>query len=444
MNPSYCLAFYGDDFTGSTDALAFLEEAGIKTILFFEPPTLDILQKYPHIQAFGVAGMSRAMSPEQMQKQLNNDFAQLCQLPVKHIHYKVCSTFDSAPHIGNIGVAIEIGLAVFQHRFVPIVVTAPALGRYVLFGNLFARMGIGSQGEMYRLDRHPSMQKHPITPANEADLRLHLGKQTSLSIGLLDILQVAQPLDILQNKLKQLLDNQDKIVFIDALNEDNLTHIGGFLEQQIEPHKPFFSVGSSGVEVALSNHWQKQGLFNPPTAWQTSTSVDTLLVISGSCSPVTSQQIAWACDNGFESISLDTEQLTNELAYWQPYAQQAIACIEKGRSVIIHSSPTTNHNLGEAIPAHLIGYVLGMIAKATIEATRLKRLLIAGGDTSSYAARALGIEAIEMLHPLFAGAPLCRAISSNDAINGLEVNVKGGQVGSESYFGIVAQGGSHT
>ncbi len=442
MNPSYYLAFYGDDFTGSTDALAFLEEAGIKTVLFFEPPTLEILQKYPHIQAFGVAGMTRAMPPAQMREQLSKDFAQLGRLPIRHIHYKVCSTFDSAPHIGNIGVAIETGLAIFQNRFVPIVVTAPALGRYVLFGNLFARMGIGSQGEMYRLDRHPSMQKHPITPADEADLRLHLGKQTSLPIGLLDILQVAQPLTILQEKINQRIDNQEKIIFIDALHEDNLTHIGGFLEQQIEPDKPFFSVGSSGVEVALSNHWKSQELFSKPSSWAMPTAVNALLVISGSCSPVTSKQITWACNNGFERISLDTESLQNEVAYWQPYVQQAIVHIQQGKSVIIHSSPTTA-TVTKAIPAYLIGHILGTIAQKVIQNTGIKRLLIAGGDTSSYAARALGIEAIEMLHPLFAGAPLCRAISSDEAINGLEVNVKGGQVGSENYFGIVAQGSSH-
>jgi uncharacterized protein YgbK (DUF1537 family) len=64
-------------------------------------------------------------------------------------------------------------------------------------------------------------------------------------------------------------------------------------------------------------------------------------------------------------------------------------------------------------------------------------LLIAGGDTSSYAARALEIEALEMIAPVVKGAPLCRVYSSNEAINGLEVNVKGGQVGAADYFGLV-------
>ena len=64
----------------------------------------------------------------------------------------------------------------------------------------------------------------------------------------------------------------------------------------------------------------------------------------------------------------------------------------------------------------------------------VKRIIIAGGDTSSYAARAMDIEAVEMIAPFGHGAPLCKAISTNKNINGLEVNFKGGQVGSESYF----------
>jgi uncharacterized protein YgbK (DUF1537 family) len=33
------LAFYGDDFTGSTDALEALTSAGLRSVLFLEPPT---------------------------------------------------------------------------------------------------------------------------------------------------------------------------------------------------------------------------------------------------------------------------------------------------------------------------------------------------------------------------------------------------------------------
>ena len=55
------------------------------------------------------------------------------------------------------------------------------------------------------------------------------------------------------------------------------------------------------------------------------------------------------------------------------------------------------------------------------------------------AARELGIEAVEMIAPLAPGAPLCRAHAPGTVVHGLEVNVKGGQVGAPDYFGTAGQ-----
>ena len=64
------LAFYGDDFTGSTDALEFLTLSSVKTILFLSNPTLADLKQFPDLQAVGVAGKSRSMSPSEMETEL--------------------------------------------------------------------------------------------------------------------------------------------------------------------------------------------------------------------------------------------------------------------------------------------------------------------------------------------------------------------------------------
>src|SRR6185503_4084087 len=94
---------------------------------------------------------------------------------------------------------------IFRQRFVPVVVGAPGLGRYCVFGNLFARMGIGSAGKIFRLDRHPSMSVHPVTPAEESDLRRHLAKQTKKRIGLVDVLVLDRSLDETREALNRAL-----------------------------------------------------------------------------------------------------------------------------------------------------------------------------------------------------------------------------------------------
>jgi uncharacterized protein YgbK (DUF1537 family) len=182
------LSFYGDDFTGSTDALESLALAGLRTMLFTSVPTPVQLAEHRDLDAFGVAGMTRAMGPQEMERELRPALVALRELGAPNVHYKVCSTFDSSPTVGSIGRVIDIAWEIFEPRFVPMLVGAPALGRYCIFGNLFARCG--TESEPYRLDRHPSMSRHPVTPMNEADLRVHLCKQTSKSIGLFDIVQL--------------------------------------------------------------------------------------------------------------------------------------------------------------------------------------------------------------------------------------------------------------
>lgn len=445
------LAFYGDDFTGSTDALEFLNRAGARTVLFMEPPGPQQLARYPGLQAIGIAGMTRSMSPENMEKTLEPAFAALNQLDVPHIHYKVCSTFDSSPTTGSIGKAMEIGASVFSPEFIPLLAAAPALGRYCLFGNLFARMGTGGQGPVYRLDRHPSMSRHPVTPAGESDLRLHLSQQTRKKTGLLDILQVTGGLAEARQALNTLIGQGAEIVLFDALYEEQLPAIGELIDSCAMKGKKLFSVGSSGIEMALGAHWTAQGRFRPVQNWKDPGKAEPLLVISGSCSPVTRTQIARAVSRGFSEVVLDGGTTGGEDAV-QPavekYVPLVISLMKKGRNVILHTGAGIAGHAGAEIAAHTVapgaaihfGTILGRVARAAAEQTPLRRLVIAGGDTSGHAARELGIEALEMIAPITPGAPLCKAFAPGSPADGLEVNFKGGQVGTEDHFEMVLRG----
>ncbi|GAB3913956.1 four-carbon acid sugar kinase family protein [Mucilaginibacter boryungensis] len=452
------LAYYGDDFTGSTDALEFLSRAGVKTVLFIEPPTTTQLSKYKNLQAIGVAGNTRALPPDEMEQELIPAFSALKDLGASHVHYKVCSTFDSSPAIGSIGRAADVGAKVFKAPFIPLLVAAPPLGRYCLYGNLYARMGIGSQGEIYRLDRHPSMSRHPSTPMNEADLRLHLSKQTQQQIGLMDILSIDQ--DAAEDKLETLIGSGSEIVLFDALYTEQLLPIAELIDQYADKTQPLFSIGSSGIEMALGQLWEQQGLTQPIIDWPAAGKAKSMLVVSGSCSPVTAKQIEYAVKKGFASVAIDTVALATAAdisAMVKQYVAEVTGLMEQGKHVIIHTSlgaddpriadthkVFTDKGLTEATirskTAQLYGQVLGQIASGVAGQIKLQRLVIAGGDTSSFVARTMGIEAVEMIAPVSPGAPLCRAYAPGTAIDGIEVNFKGGQVGAEDYFVKVKEG----
>ena len=90
------------------------------------------------------------------------------------MNYKVCSTLDSSPEIGSIGRAIEIGADLFSLQVVPVLVAAPQMRRYQCFGHLFA----GMEEAVFRLDQHPVMSSHPVTPIDESDVAKHVSKQS--------------------------------------------------------------------------------------------------------------------------------------------------------------------------------------------------------------------------------------------------------------------------
>lgn len=452
------LAFYGDDFTGSTDAMEILERAGVRTALFIEPPQPEDWERLPDIRAVGIAGMTRAMAPQQMEETLRPAFEILKASGARHVHYKVCSTFDSSPAIGSIGKAIDTGAAIFENRFTSMVVAAPSLGRYCAFGNLFARMGIGSNGSIYRLDRHPSMSRHPTTPSDESDLRLHLSKQSVKSCGLIDILQIEAGFATTSSLLEKTGEEHDVVLF-DGLYEHQMSRIGALIDPLGKPGNPHFSVGSSGVEMALTGHWLDQNSTTRPSEWPEPGEASPLLVVSGSCSPVTSRQIDHALANGFTEIALDTRCIAaSELPLtFEQEIGQGIALMKLGRSVIIHTSKSTQDERFtgsnallqqrgftpaeiQGITSKLYGEALGRIVLGIAASVPVKRLVIAGGDTSGVVARTLGIKAVRMLAPLSPGAPLCRAYAPGSPAEGMEVNFKGGQVGAEDYFEVLRRG----
>lgn len=449
------LAYYGDDFTGSTDALEFLTLAGVKTVLFLQKPTQKDLDRFPGIQAIGLAGKSRSLSPSEMEAELFPAFENLKEFGPKHFHYKVCSTFDSAPHVGNIGKAIEIGSRVFEQKTVLVSPSAPHLGRFCVFGNLFARMGTIGNGEIYRIDRHPSMSKHPVTPALEGDLTLHLAKQTEKSIGLVNLTTIEKGTS---EVLEAVNDSKTEILFFDGFNLEHLKTIGSVFNQ-LATEKTLFSVGSSGIEMALGLDWKAEKIIGKEIAFESPGEVSPLLVLSGSCSPVTSGQIEYALQNGFQEIALESKavDIQNQEAIIKRIISQIVANFNNGKSTILHTSTgsddpriaeTESYFKAKGISANEIqkqcssiyGSVLGQITKEVLKAVPLKRILFAGGDTSSYAASELDILALEMIAPIAPGAPLCKAVSDNEWVNGIEMNFKGGQVGTADYFIKVLKG----
>lgn len=438
------VAFYGDDFTGSSAAMEVLAFAGLETILFLAPPSPQRLAAFRHYRAIGIAGVARSRPPAWMDEHLPPVFETLQRIGAPVVHYKVCSTFDSAPHIGNIGRAAEIGRRIFG-GWIPLVVSDPGMGRFQAFGNLFAH----ANGVGHRLDRHPTMSVHPTTPMHEADLGRHLAVQTDLRVGLVDFASMKRGQgDAL---LAQEIERGAAIVSLDVLDTETLREAGRLIWTR-GGDMPFV-LGSQGVEQALVAHWREAGLIPASNTAVACARVARIAAVSGSVSPITAAQIEHAASQGFELIALDARcaidagQLAPET---DRVTQAALDALERGRDPLVFTASGPQDPRVEAFRAAVqasdtpiatvndrLGAALGDILHALVRRAGLRRVVISGGDTSSHATSRLGIDALTAIAPLAPGVPLCRAHATDPAIDGLEIALKGGQTGAPDFFTAV-------
>lgn len=122
-----------------------------------------------------------------MDRELIPAFETMKACQPKIMHYKICSTFDSSSGIGSIGHVIQLARRFEPDlSYVPLLVGAPGLRRYTVFGHHF----VADMGVVHWLDRHPTMSHHPKTPMHESDLRLHLSEQIAARMELMSLLDL--------------------------------------------------------------------------------------------------------------------------------------------------------------------------------------------------------------------------------------------------------------
>lgn len=443
------VAWYGDDYTGAAATMEVLTFAGLPSVLFLDVPTPEQVQRFDHVRGIGIAGSARSRSPAWMDEELPPVFAFLAGLNAPLFHYKICSTLDSTPSTGSIGRAAELAFDATGASWAALLPAAPAIGRYQAFGTLFAAAGEA----VHRLDRHPVMAHHPVTPMDEADVCLHLSRQTTLPLGLvpLDALQSAVDAD---RRLGRETADGARIIAIDTVDDTTLSQAGRLIWNADDDRK--LAIGSQGVEYALVRHWRDEGLLpeDPPTP--RAAKVDRMVAAAGSVSSTTDVQIAWAEANGFSGVRVDPRGALQTGSARQNWVKSAIdvAMAAEGNPIVFSARGPDDQAIADfretavtaGIPAEQanaeLGAGLGDILAGLIERTGCQRAAIAGGDTSSHAAQRLGIFALTAMAATVPGAALCRAHRHDTNAAPLEIALKGGQMGTPDYFGQIRDGGA--
>ncbi|MBC2860833.1 four-carbon acid sugar kinase family protein [Stappia sp. 28M-7] len=411
--------FIADDFTGASDTLATLAEAGIAARLCVEGPSLSRLPETPRGQgafpAVGIATDFRACAPQAVEPRLRALMPMVRARQPRFVHYKICSTFDSAPHVGNVGAAVAVLEEELSPALTVILGGQPSLQRFCLFGTLFAR---APDGAVHRIDRHPVMSRHPVTPMGEADLRRHLAAQ-----GLGDLALLARPeLAGAAAVLAAMAEGGGRRVLVDAVDDTDIEMLGLALSL-LETHgRPLLLVGASGVAEAVAGKAAAAG----SGASALGPVAGPRLALAGSRSAATAAQVAAA--SRYTRLPLGAKDIAGEGR--EACAARCAQMLAAGTNVLAHLDPEADYGLApDALSESLAELAARILALHPVAA-----LAVAGGDTSGAVVRRLGFDSLSFEARAGSGVAVCRGHAPGTLLEGMRLLLKGGQVGPLDLF----------
>lgn len=432
------VGFYGDDFTGSSENLAQFHRNGLKTRLFLKVPPIDVLTvAAKDLDVVGFAGTARALDNSQIMPEVAPALQALRALGCTFVQYKICSTFDSAPDVGNFAYVAEQMVEGDGDVDLFVLAATPDFGRYTAFGNHYAKFG----SDVVRLDRHPSMSNHPRTPMKEADLREHLSKLCTRAFSNIHVTDIRGR--DLKSRYAKLLNDKIGVIF-DGIDNSDLEIVA---EAVWERHKerPVFAIAAQGLAQLLGKHLARQKV--PGELIEVRTTIapaSNLLVLSGSCAIQTGKQIDAAERSGWATIELNPRELADSDAVARKVDELKPRILENltsGRPTIVFTARGNDmdREAFEDVPPHLIGEAYANLMIAARKEARTQRVVLAGGDSSSYAVRKSDADSLTIkVFDRVQHGHLCELMGGG--LDGLEVLLKGGQVGDDDYFIRVLNG----
>ena len=406
-----CIA---DDFTGATDLAGLLARSGVSVSLRLGIPETPPSDTAP----FEVIALKCRTAPvDEAVGECRAALAWLRAAGAQRFFWKYCSTFDSTAqgNIGPVAEALMDDLGADQTIYCP---AFPENGRSIFMGNLF----VGQQP----LAESP-MKDHPLTPMRDSNLMRLLEPQVTRPVGLADRLTVAGGADKLRTHLAALAGDGVAHVVTDAVANADLEIIAAACRDMT------FLTGGSAVAMPLPDLYRQDGVLAADApAPVRPTLADGAVILSGSCSAMTNEQVASYEGRG-PALRLDPLTLAED------GADAAISWLAEqpaGSNPIIYATarPETvraaQEKLGVARAGEIVEEALAALARAAF-AIGIRKFVVAGGETSGAVSKALGLTRLNIGAEIAPGVPWTYA-----RINGEDVAItlKSGNFGDRDFF----------
>lgn len=405
-----CIA---DDITGATDVASAIARAGSATALFFGVPAED--EPIPHgCEAVVIALKSRTSpSAEAVEDSLAAQ-TWLMRQGFPTLYFKYCSTFDSTPE-GNIGPVSE---ALMERAGSPLVIHAPGYpenGRTVYQGHLFVGSVPLSES---------SMRDHPLTPMTDSNLQRVLAAQSRAPVRVLPIGVIAQGAEAISDGLSTARAGDAGHVIADTIAPDDLVALADATVDQ-----PLLAGGAAFAGAVTRSRRHRDVSPHPLGAGDSSATP--AAVLAGSASTATAAQIddfaeRWPALR-LEMDALMRQDVVADILAWAeerlPHGPVLIAPRSDQESV-----QRAHDRYGRDVAAARIEEVLAEVAR-TLVASGLRRLIVAGGETSGAVAAALGLTSVLVGEDIARGVPWVYAPERD-----LALAFKSGNFGGPRFF----------
>ncbi len=409
------LGAIADDFTGATDLANTLVKQGMRAIQVIGVPAAPI--DLGDAEAVVVALKSRTLPAAEAVASSLAALAWLRGLGAEQILFKYCSTFDSTAE-GNIGPVADALLEALETDFALVCPAFPANQRTIYQGHLF----VGDQ-----LLSHSSMKDHPLTPMRQSNLVSLMAAQSTRGVGLVPYTDVSAGPAATTAAIGQLRDDGLSYGVIDALSDSDLLTIGAAAAD----HR--LITGGSGIALGLPENFRRRGLLGEPAAAPVPAAEGRALILSGSCSAATRAQVARAQarwpHRRLDADSLAAGEAAAEDAIAWALAQPADSPVLIYTTADPDSVAATQARLGRDRAATLLEEAFGRIARCLVEAG-IRRLVVAGGETSGAVVSALGVRALRIGAEIAPGVPWTETLDPPH----LALALKSGNFGEEGFF----------
>ncbi|HET9023704.1 MAG TPA: 3-oxo-tetronate kinase, partial [Burkholderiaceae bacterium] len=386
-----CIA---DDFTGATDLANTLTKGGLRTVQVNGVPRAEL--PLPDADAVVVALKSRTAPAREAVDESLRALAWLRSRGADRFLFKVCSTFDSTD-AGNIGPVADALLDALGGDLAVVCPAFPANGRSVYQGHLC----VGSQ-----LLSDSPMRDHPLTPMRDANLVRVLGRQTAHRVGLLPHAFVRLGAEAVHAALERLRSDGVRYAVADATDDEDLLVLA-----QGARDLPLL-VGGSGIALGLPENARARRA--APSRDRAEADVPRggpALVLAGSCSQATRGQVDWFA-RVRPTRRLDAAALVAGSGELDAATQWLHEHVARGPCLIYSSAAPADVQAlqdalgadGRARAAEAIEAAFAHLARQAI-AAGVRRLVVAGGETSGAVVQALGIEALAIGAEIDPGVP---------------------------------------